>query len=173
MFQIKADFKNKKVLLKTKKMDQLTIKGIRKGFYDLGRDLKKDAIRLINKKPKSGRIYLIRKNGVLIPHQASAPGEAPAVITGRLRKSVDFLVSGGNNMIFGARRSFNMRSQLKGTDFTMKGTRQHVIEYPKYLEDGTNKMKARPYLLPAIKNNYRNARVAFKNQINKSIKEGK
>lgn len=169
MFSIKTNPKNKTVLLKTKKLDQLTREGIRKGFYYLGKDLIKESRVLINKKPKTGRVYLIRKNGILQEHRASSAGEAPAVITGRLRESVDFLVSGGNTMIFGARKNVRMRSTTQGAGFSMTGTAQHVIDYPKYLEDKTMKIAARPYLLPAIKKNYRNAEVHFKDQIDKSI----
>ena len=167
MFDIKADFKNKEVLIKTKNMADLTMDGVRKGFYELGKLLKKESVALINKKPKSGRLYSIVKNGIRTIHQASAPGEAPAVITGRLRASVDFEVSGSNTMTFGAKNSVTMRAS---TDVVSTGgSTQHVIDYPKYLEDGTMKMAARPFLKPAIENNYRNAEVIFEKQIEKSV----
>lgn len=41
---------------------------------------------------KTGRIYRIRKGNQIVDHQASAPGETPAEITGNYRKSVGTIV---------------------------------------------------------------------------------
>lgn len=71
----------------------------------------------------SGRIYKRGKRGT---HQASAPGEYPASDTGRLMGSI--------------------MSDIAPTVATV-GTN---IVYGQYLEFGTSKMAARPWLLPSF-----------------------
>lgn len=53
-----------------------------------------------------------------------------AVDTGRLRASITYNIEGDNTMCLGT-----------------------PVEYGKYVELGTYKMKARPFILPAIKDN--------------------
>lgn len=67
--------------------------------------------------PKSGRMY----GG----HQASAPGEAPAVDTGALISSV--------------------QTDVQGTE----GSVYTNMEYAPYLEYGTSQMAPRPFFTPA------------------------
>lgn len=74
--------------------------------------------------PKTGRTYR-KKGGVL--HVASAPGQPPAMDTGNLTNSI----------------SMQMIGPLQG--------RVNInAEYAAYLEYGTVRMAARPYLQPAI-----------------------
>ncbi len=139
-----------------------TKEGIKNGFYYLGKDLVRTAQKLILKKPKTGRIYKIRQLKRTITHQASAPGEAPANLSGKLRKSIDFLVTGGVKMEFGA---------LEG------GTGQRGVKYARPLERGTRNagvkhnvvIKPRPFLIRAIKLNYRNAQRHLDREINKAL----
>lgn len=79
-------------------------------------------------KPGSGRLYPRGKKRV---HQASAPGEPPAVDFGRLRASVgqeEFRVLGA------------VLSIKVGTN----------VEYALPLEYGTGKIKPRPFMRPAL-----------------------
>ena len=78
---------------------------------------------------KSGRTYKRRS----VVHIASAPGEAPATDTGRLQGAI----TTGVAIAF---------SRVTGTIFA--GT-----NYARSLELGTPKMKARPFMRPAIINN--------------------
>lgn len=78
--------------------------------------------------PKTGAIYNPRGKVV---HQASAPGEAPASDTGRLVNSIVMRVDEGDLIAL-----------------ITAGT-----EYAPYLEFGTRKMAARPFLNPALTNN--------------------
>lgn len=143
------DITNNKITNLTKNTKQ----GIRKAFYFIGKDLKKESVRLINQKPKSGRFYIINVGiggkALKSPriHQASAPNEAPAVITGKLRKSISFNVHNFNQLEFGSN-----------------------VEYGKYLELGTVKMKPRPYLKPSILNKNKNSILYIGNNIVKLIK---
>ncbi len=115
-----------------------TKEAIRKSFYDFGKDLKQESRRLIKDPPKTGRIYDLRINGKRVLHQASAPGEAPANLTGALRKSVDYNVSQANQMTFGA------------------GNHQ-TVDYAKKLELGGGNVSPRPFLIKSIEKNEKNA----------------
>ena len=122
--------------------------GMRQSFYLAGKAIVKESRRLINLKPKSGRTYIVKVGIGGKPlakarrHVASAPGEAPAVITGDLRKSVDFKVHGHTILEIGAN-----------------------TEYARELEYGTNKMAARPYLKPAIQSERQNLINYFGNEL--------
>lgn len=75
--------------------------------------------------PKSGRFYKVSKTGRR--HQASAPGQAPAILTGFLTNSIL-------------------------TDFprATEGVITIGAEYAEYLERGTRRMAARPFVKPAL-----------------------
>jgi HK97 gp10 family phage protein len=74
--------------------------------------------------PKSGRAY---RRGRRAIHVASAPGEAPAIDTGNLAGSINF----------------GMQSPTMA-EVTVNA------EYAAYLEFGTIRMAARPYVEPAL-----------------------
>lgn len=77
------------------------------------------------REPKTGRVYKVTRTGR--PHQASAPGQAPAVLTGFLTNSIltDFPKPTEATITIGA-------------------------EYAAYLEKGTGRMAARPFVAPAL-----------------------
>ena len=79
--------------------------------------------------PKSGRVYA--RSGK--PHQASAPGEAPAVDTGNLVNSLQI----------------EMEGDLTAVVFT-------DVEYAPTLEFGGAKMAMRPFLGPAAQKERKN-----------------
>lgn len=85
--------------------------------------VQREAIRSIQKGPKTGRVYK-RKGGKT--HQASAPGEPPATDTGDLVKSIKRIING----------------PVAGVGTSM--------QHGKHLEFGTSKVKARPWLFPAL-----------------------
>jgi hypothetical protein len=115
---IKVSNETQKVVTQIREMRGNLIKGIRKGFYDIGKDLVSDAKKYIDE-PKHGRQYLTRVGRAKFKrytwgaahsidklkagrvHIASAPGEAPAILTGRLKRSVDFLVVGADRLDYG------------------------------------------------------------------------
>jgi len=131
---------------------QRTDAGVRKGFYLAGKSIVKESRRLMTVPPKTGRVYMVRV-GVggrkLVrsrSHVSSAAGQAPAKITGALMRSVNFKVHGSNELIVGSES-----------------------KYGAFLENGTIKMKPRPYLNPAIKNETKNTVKYLGNNIIKSI----
>lgn len=83
-------------------------------------DLMREMIRASMKEPKTGRWYGM--------HQASAPGEAPAIKSGALYDSIRIKIS-----------NRGMSAEI-GTN----------LPYGDYLERGTAHMLARPFLNPAI-----------------------
>lgn len=118
--------------------------GIRQGFIKFGSLLQKDLKTEILRKPKSGREYLIRRGGRRFRHIASADGETPANISGRLRRSVDYKVQGASRMEFGYNNS---------------------VDYGKYLEFGTSKMGAKTGIQNSIKKNKLDGLKLIKNEI--------
>lgn len=97
--------------------------GIRRGLLRVGRENVRHARKLVRDKNKNGRIYSFKGK----PHQASAPGEAPANMSGTLQKTMKYIVRGHQQMEFGDQAL-----------------------YGKFLEDGTVKMAARPHLSRTI-----------------------
>lgn len=77
----------------------------------------------IQSPPKTGRIYMRRGR----PHQASAPGEAPATDTGFLVNSI----------------------QTRQSGYLSWDVLASAV-YAVYLEVGTMRMAPRPFLLPAV-----------------------
>lgn len=92
---------------------------------DLAMDTHEKAVRGIQRGPASGQTY---KRGART-HTASAPGEYPMSDTGRLASSVQFTVA------------------TKTKPQAIVGTN---IVYGPYLEFGTSKMSARPWLMPSF-----------------------
>ena len=99
-----------------------------RGFSRSGKILVKESRTLIDK-PKSGRLYRVKRGARIINHRASAPGEAPAKLTGNLRSSIDYRVNGSSELNFGTN-----------------------LKYGLWLERGTKRIKPRPYLQKAIEN---------------------
>jgi hypothetical protein len=76
-----------------------------------------------------GRVFPV---GERVPHRASAPGEAPAVDTGRLKTSLHVSVSSGGHA---------------------EADVVAPVSYALHLEYGTRKMAPRPFLAPALEAN--------------------
>lgn len=120
---IKIDHKSRANLANIHVAPMGIARGLRNGLYEMGRENVKHTRNLIKDKRKTGRIYMIKGK----PHQASAPGEAPATLSGELVRSVDYKVKGHTEMEFG-----------------------DGVFYGKFLEDGTSKMEARPHLKTTV-----------------------
>lgn len=99
-----------------------------RGLEKTAEDYVAEMLRLILETPKTGIIYGF--------HQASAPGEPPA--------------SHHENLI----RSFRIiKGTIEGTERTKPAMRVvSTTEYARYLEFGTARMKARPFMRPALAN---------------------
>lgn len=120
-------------------------KALEDAFHEIGQEVVYETKRLILNPPKTGRIYII--NGRW--HQASAPGEAPAWLTGRLGRSGDYFVTSYERMVVG-------EDPLKAP-------------YSGYLEHGTKKMAPRPHVIKAIQANHQNMVNAILDNVEKAI----
>lgn len=133
MFAIRQNRNNEVVYRKVKDLESLIEEGIRQGFLELMRMLKREANRAILKDAKTGRVYIRRdRAGRRRRHQSSAPGETHANRTGALRRSVSFKVHGYDRAKFGY------------------GAVGDAPVYARFVEFGTSKMRARPSLQNAI-----------------------
>ncbi len=128
---------NKRHLVTLARTEELVRRSIRQAWFELGKNLKAEANQEILRKPKSGRVYVIRgPAGRLRRHRASAPGETHANLSGRLRKSISWKVFGEDSMVFGY-----------GVSTTVKNKSPR---YDKFVEFGTRNMDPRPSLENAI-----------------------
>ena len=160
MFNVKEDPKNSTIYLQLSSIKDMSKRAIRQGFYFIGKDLRQDAMQSILKGPKTGRVYTIYRKNSKRKHQSSAPGQAPANLTGNLRRSIIFEVRGSTQLEFGVSQS---STQGQG------GPRNTTAEYGKFLELGTSKMEPRPFLKPAVNKNTANAVQHFEAQIKKDL----
>lgn len=109
--------------------------GIRRGLLEVAPEIERQVTLLIKSPPKTGRYYNI---GGRI-HQASAPGEAPADLTGALAESVGSKVSSSTTLIIGDR-----------------------APYGKFLEGNfKNRIAPRPHLRPAALSKAREVKQAI------------
>jgi len=97
-----------------------------------------------------GNVYMIGKKRN-IAHQASAPGEAPAVLTGRLRASITTAWTDGQRPTPDGKAEKEDAVGIPGgsmRDFrVVVGTN---VDYAVFLELGTSKMAPRPFMRPAL-----------------------
>lgn len=103
--EFKADSNNRKAELLIINTIRLTKKGIRQGFYNVGKNLKATANKDILAKDKTGQVYLVRRGKVIRRHRSSAPGQTFANLSGAARKTLDFKVRGANELEFGFQRN--------------------------------------------------------------------
>ena len=146
------------------KMEKLQVQALKMCGALLERDIK------LSMKPGTGNEYI--RGGKI--HRASAPGQPPAVDTGRLRASITFNWSGSGR----ARAPIdNPSKETKPSDSVgePRAERHAVIvvvgtnvKYGRYLELGTTKIKPRPYLRPALENN----RAKFERIIYNTLQRG-
>ena len=126
---------NLRQLARLKDAGDLGRRSMRHAWFELGKDLRDRANREILRKPKGGRTYVVRMRGGRVRrHVASAPGETHANLTGDLRKSIGWKVTGETQLDFGYGVS----------------TRTASPRYDEYVEYGTRRMEPRPSLRNAI-----------------------
>ena len=141
---IKLTSSGRRTMKSLRNMRETTIKGIRQGFYNAGKDLRKTASDNILKRGRGGKVYKIKGRR----HTASIAGESAANISGTYRRSIGFQVSGGDHMIFSA-----------------------DAPYAGFLEFGTNKIKPRPALQISIQANEKNIENHLEREIIKAFKK--
>ena len=156
MFRLIEDPANQKVMMANAVLPNHISKGIRMGAYISGKELVQSLRNDMSQK-KSGRSYKISKGiggrGLknYRVHTASSPSETPAVITGRFRKSIDFLVRGNRTLEFGS------------------GNEGLAKEYAKVLELGSSRMAARQPLGRTVRKLQNQVKTNITREINKQI----
>ena len=104
--------------------------GIKDGLHEIGAENVRHMRKLIRDKNKTGRLYFFRGR----IHQASAPGQAPANMSGRLARTAKYKVRGTYQMEFGDQKF-----------------------YGKFLEEGTSKMAKRPHVVRTVREKERDS----------------
>lgn len=133
MIEIKEGRYNNEVFIKIDGLSASLKKAIHEQLFEIGQSHVVRTKHLIFKR-KTGRIYVI--NGKF--HQASAPYEPPANLTGALAANVDYVVRGASELEFGDKKQ------------------PGKAPYGLFLEKGTRKMKPRPHLSRAVKAEHKN-----------------
>ena len=105
-----------------------------------------EAIKSIQSGAKSGIVY--EKYNPRRTHRASAPGQAPASDTGNLVSKITVRQDGQNKT--------NVESNA---------------HYSAFLEYGTSKMEARPFMLPAFEKSKKPIVMAVFNRVKKKVEE--
>lgn len=123
--RVRVHKKTERVMLDIPKHLRKHRAGIEQGLYEIGKIVGNETNRLLTSGKRTGRIYHIRG----LRHQASAFGEPPAKITGRLARSYDYRVHGWHKMTIG-----------------------EEADYAGFMERGTRFIKPRQHLILAINN---------------------
>jgi hypothetical protein len=144
---LKEDPANKKAEFHINNTIALTKKGIRQGFYNVGKLLKSTANKDILAKDKTGRTYRIKRGKVIMNHRASAPGQTFANLSGAARKTLGFDVVGSDHLEFGFRQN-------------------QATWYTKVLETSLN----RPALGNAVSKESGNAVTIMESELRKALK---
>ena len=113
-----------RVLVNIGKIKNLFNEGIRNAFFDQGDRNVKYARKEILKRNKTGRLYKIGNK----LHRASAPGEFPANLSGKLRRGIDYTVRGHNQMEFGDRAKHGVYLEM-GTKTALGVTKMELREH--------------------------------------------
>jgi HK97 gp10 family phage protein len=106
-------------------------KAISNALHEIGADNVKHLRGLIKAKDKTGTVYIVRGRR----HIASAPGEPPASLSGRLSRTAGYIVRGTTQVEFGDK-----------------------APYGKFLEEGTVNMDPRPHVERTVNDKARDTR---------------
>lgn len=132
MITVKASPEAHKVIAEVKDIKRKHKKALRSAMHDIGRKSQKDVRKNIALGRKSGRLY---KVGGRV-HRSSAPGEAPAFLSGDLSRSVKYDVTGHKKTTFGYMEEYGFYLE-KGTE---KDGSDHILPRPnlqKVMDDNT------------------------------------
>ncbi len=131
MIKVKEDSKNRTTFVQIDKMPGANYKSVRGALFEVGSQSVKHLRSLIRSKDKTGILYG--------SHRASAPGEAPAARpNSRLTRTLQYKVRGDYQCEFG-----------------------DTVPYGRFLEEGTDKMAARPHVSRTVREKQRDVRDIF------------
>ena len=106
---------------------------------------------------RTGKIYATGKKGErYASHQASAPGQPPAIVSSKLRSSITY---GVEKTADGAHMEIGPIGESSDTE----------KDYAEFLELGTSKMRPRPYLFNTVKENIGAVVVKVSNRLRNAL----
>lgn len=156
--KVRSERGNRKAFFQLSQVEKITRRSIRQAWFQLGKDLQAEANREILRRPKRGRVYIVRtRTGRRRRHVASAPGETHANLSGTLRRSISWKVHGTEQLDFGY-----------GVSTTLANA---APEYAPFVEFGTRRMKPRPSLENAIDKLQGNAARHFEKAMDRAFRE--
>ena len=161
---------NFKVYVKLRGIERLTKRATRQGMFLWARDLKATANAAILAKDKVGRIYIRRDSlGRRRRHRASAPGQSHANLTGALRKSIGWTVTGSDRLVFGY--GVSGRDTPNYDVFVEFGTKGRISESKDIAAVGPRqfRMAPRPSIQNAIEKTTSNAETYFEGELKKLL----
>ena len=142
--------------------------GIRKGWIKIGPMVKRTANKnILDKSQKTGITYIRRtKSGARRDHRASAPGETHANMSGVLRRSLEWKISGTVDMLFGyGAAGAKVPPYAAAIEFGRDaGTRTDGVKY--------GAIEARPSIKNAIEQNIGNSENHHVQSILKEMGQG-
>ena len=138
MINITSDAGSNKLYIRATRGQLINEGIIREGFFQTGAQLKRYANDKILRGIKTGRIYRIRQGNRIKRHKSSAPGETHANLSGALRRSLGWKVS-GHYLTFGYG--------------VPKGNNSAAPVYASTIENGGRFIRARPTLRNAVNAN--------------------
>lgn len=126
-------------------------KAIHKSLAEAGELVAGEAKRLVMRSPRGGVVY--RKYDPVRTHKSSAPGEPAATDTGMLANSITYEL-------------------LENEDVVIVRSAAGIAPYARALEYGTadGKIKARPFMRPAIRSMGPKARRLMMQRVNLALK---
>src|SRR3990167_9037190 len=149
MFYITVDNASRRVELNLLGLKNITVRGKRQAFYQIGVIARRIIKENIAKRPRSGRVERFRGR----IRRASVEGESFLNKTGASTKTAGFDVRGAGVLEFGFRENQDTK-------------------YTKYLEEGTRYIGKRPTVEIASKSTMGKAQVIMEKELEKAHKEG-
>ncbi len=146
MIRMKRGAQNRHAFIKIELLDKSVKSAIHSVLCEIGQSHTVHCRHLIFRR-KTGRIYIIK--GAF--HQASAPGEPPANLSGELARHVGYIVSGHTQLEFGDK------------------SQQGKAPYGMFLEHGTKKIKPRPHISRTVKDEYKNTYTSLEDSMNRAL----
>lgn len=146
MIKLRSGAKNRRTFIKINALDRRVKRAIHDALCEIGQSNTVHARHMIFRR-KTGRIYIIK--GAF--HQASAPGEPPANLSGELARHIGYVVSGHKQMEFGDK------------------SQQGKAPYGLFLEGGTKKMKPRKHISRTIQEQSRDTYTSLEDSMKKAL----
>jgi hypothetical protein len=141
MLRVTLKHGSDKTFIRIEGLTTQTHKAIRNAFSEIGRENVRHVRKLMREK-KTGRIYNIDGK----EHQASAPGEAPAVLSKKLIRTLGYKTYSHSRMEFGDR-----------------------MFYGKFLEKGTDKIAQRPHIEKTVLDKEKDTQITFIEYTNRFV----